>query len=171
MSEKIKTKINFSPSDWNMFSVTTSNYNTMAISIFKKCIGRVYDPSRKCWLFPNKSYKYLFDLLSECDEFELESTIHSSLLSKIQIVINKEDENEFYVQTPFDEKLIDLFNNFNGFFVPETKLRCFRTENRVAFDTMMLENEYEIKFEKDKPKSKYIKYFYLFYFPIYFLLL
>ena len=171
MSEKIKTKINFSPSDWNMFSVTTSNYNTMAISIFKKCIGRVYDPSRKCWLFPNKSYKYLFDLLSECDEFELESTIHSSLLSKIQIVINKEDENEIYVQTPFDEKLIDLFNNLNGFFVPETKLWCFRTENRVAFDTMMLENEYEIKFEKDKPKSKYIKYFSLFYFPIYFLLL
>jgi hypothetical protein len=83
-----------------MFSVTTSNYNTMAISIFIKCIGRVYDPSRKCWLFPNKGYKFLSDLLSECDEFEIESTIHSSLLSKIQIVINKEDENEFYVQTP-----------------------------------------------------------------------
>jgi hypothetical protein len=94
MSEKIKTKINFSPSDSNLFSVTTSNYNTMAIRIFEKCIGRVYDPSRKCWLFPNKSYKFLFDLLSECDEFELESTIYSSLLSKVQIVINKEDDNE-----------------------------------------------------------------------------
>ena len=38
MSEKVKTKINFSPSDWNMFSVTTSNYSTQAISIFIKMI-------------------------------------------------------------------------------------------------------------------------------------
>jgi hypothetical protein len=75
--------------------------------------------------------------------------LHSSLLSKILIVINKEDENEFYVQKPFDEKQINLFNNLNGFFVPETKLWCLRTENRIAFDTMMKENEHEIMFEKD----------------------
>ncbi len=67
MSEKIKTNINFSPSVWNMFSVTTFNYKTQAMSIFKNCIGRVSGPARKFWFFPYKSCKFLFELLSECD--------------------------------------------------------------------------------------------------------
>ena len=53
--EKRQTTIKFSPCDCNMFSVTTSNYNKKAIKaigLFKTCIGRVFDPKNKCWLFP-----------------------------------------------------------------------------------------------------------------------
>ena len=154
MSEKRITKVKLSTGDWNMFSVTTSNYNKNAIGMFKTCIGHVYDPTKKCWLFPNRCYKFLTDLINTSDEFEIESMIPESELNKIQIVIYKEDQSDFFVQTPFNENLVDIFNQLNGFFVPETKLWSFQTSGRAEFDAKMEAEGFDIKFEKDKPKSK-----------------
>jgi hypothetical protein len=54
MNQKPKNKISFIASDWNMFAVETSDYDRHAIALFKKCIGRVYDQTKRRWLFPNK---------------------------------------------------------------------------------------------------------------------
>jgi hypothetical protein len=145
--EKRQTTIKFSPSDWNMFSVTTSNYNKKAIGLFKTCIGRVFDPKNNCWLFPNRCYKFLIELISAYPEFQLESEISESFLKKV------------FVQTPFDENLEGIFNEMNGFFVPETKLWCFQTSGKSAFEASMLAKEYEIKYEKARPKSILFYYF------------
>jgi hypothetical protein len=115
----------------------------------------MYDPENKYWLFPNKCYKFFEDLLTAENDFVLESTISQSILNKIQIVINKEDNTNFYVKTPFDEALIDLYRELNGYFQDETKLWCFQQEKRDAFEEKMALNEYEIKYESDKPKSMY----------------
>jgi hypothetical protein len=56
MNQKPKNKISFIASDWNMFAVETSDYDSHAIALFKKCIGRVYDQANRRWLFPNKPY-------------------------------------------------------------------------------------------------------------------
>ena len=157
--EKRQTTIKFSPCDWNMFSVTTSNYNKKAIGLFKTCIGRVFDPKNKCWLFPNRCYKFLIELISAYPEFQIESEISESFLKKVQIVVTKEDQNNFFVQTPFDENLVGIFNEMNGFFVPETKLWCFQTSGKSAFEASMSAKEYEIKYEKDRPKSILFYYF------------
>ena len=154
-----KTILNFSAEDWNMFSITTSNYNKDAISLFKNCIGRVYNPNSKCWWFPNRSYEYLLKMISNCEELEIGMYLPASALTKIQIIINKEDGKNFYVQTPFDSTLVDLFNNLNGFFIPETKLWCFQSENRENFDTTVNSKGYEIKYEKDRPKSTLNNYY------------
>ncbi len=37
----------------------------------KKCIGRVYDQANRRWLFPNKSYKYLVELIQVCEDMEI----------------------------------------------------------------------------------------------------
>ena len=148
-----KTTIDFILCDWNMFAANTSNYSKQAIELFKRCIGRVYDQSNKRWLFPNRSYNFLYNLIKNCDTLEIGQTIPDYMLSKIQIIVYKEDAKHFFIKTPFDEKIIDLFSSLNGFFVPETKLWCFESSNREKFNATVLEKEYEIKFEKDQPQS------------------
>jgi hypothetical protein len=98
-----------------MFAVKTSDYDSHVIALFKKCIGRVYDQANRRWLFPNKSYKYLVELIQDCD-LEIVSYIDASELAKIQIIIYKEDGQYFYVQTPNDDRLVGLFNKINGGF-------------------------------------------------------
>ena len=155
MSARI-TNVDFIPCDWNMFAVVTSNYNKQVIGLFKRCIGRVYDQNNKRWLFPNRSYNFLKDLMSNCEYVEIGQTIDEHVLEKVQIIIHDENEKHFHVQTPFNEDIVDLFNSLNGYFVPETKLQCFETASRENFDETIEQKEYEVKYEKDKPKSKFI---------------
>ena len=153
MAER-KTIVDFIPCDWNMFAAITSNYNRQVIGVFKRCIGRIYDQTNKRWLFPNRTYKFLNGLLLNCENVEIDQTINESVLSKVQIIMHDEDEKHFYVQTPFNEDIVGLFSSLNGYFVTEKKLWCFETSNRENFDETILKKEYEVKFEKDKPKSK-----------------
>jgi hypothetical protein len=71
MNQKPKNKISFIASDLNMFAVETSDYDNHAIAFLKKCIGRVYDQANRRWLFPNKSYKYLVELIQVCEDLEI----------------------------------------------------------------------------------------------------
>ena len=155
MSARI-TNVDFIPCDWNMFAAVTSNYNKQVIGLFKRCIGRVYDQNNKRWLFPNRSYNFLKDLMSNCEYVEIGQTIDEHVLEKVQIIIHDENEKHFHVQTPFNEDIVDLFNSLNGYFVPETKLWCFETVSKQNFDETIEQKEYEVKCEKDKLKSKFI---------------
>ena len=154
MNQKPKNKISFIASDWNMFAVETSDYDSHAIALFKKCIGRVYDQANRRWLFPNKSYKYLVELVQDCEDLEIVSYIDAAELAKIQIIIYKEDGQYFYVQTPYDDALVGLFNKIGGgFFYYEAKLWCFEHSSRECFEETMKEKMYQIMYEKDRPKS------------------
>jgi hypothetical protein len=78
-----------------MFAVEASGYDGHAIALFKKCIGRVYDQANRRWLFPNKSYKYLVELIQDCEDLEIVSYIDAAELAKIQIIKYKEDGQYF----------------------------------------------------------------------------
>ena len=81
--KKQKVIVNFYPRDWNMFSASTNLYNHKSICIFKECIGRIYDPQTKAWLFPNATYSYLINQISKCSDLELGATIAKEYLDKI----------------------------------------------------------------------------------------
>ena len=160
-SEQRITKINFIAGDWNMFRVKTNNYNSKVIVIFKRCIGRIYDPDTKCWMFPNKCYKFLYDTLNTENDghYLIENTLAESELNNVQVVIAKEDINHFYVKIPFNETLIDYFREINGFFQTESKLWSFQQTSRQEFEDLMKDKQYTIKYEKDQPKSMFKKIF------------
>ena len=151
--KKPKVVVNLYAGDWNIFSATTTVYNRKAITIFKECVGRIYDPQKKAWLFPNTNYTYLIEQLARCDELEIGATIPREYLDKIQCVVTDENEVHFYVQTPFDEAIVSLFHQLNGYWMPEKKIWCFETSNKPDFHLLIQEKGYEIKYEKDKPKS------------------
>ena len=138
-SEKRITKINFIAGDWNMFHVKTNNYNSKVIATFKRCIGRIYDPDTKCWMFPNKCYKILNDILNTENEgnYFVENGLTESELNIIQVVIAKEDSDHFYVKIPFNETIIDYFRDMNGFFQCESKLCSFQQTIRQQFEDSM----------------------------------
>ena len=81
--KKPKVVVNLYAGDWNMFSATTTVYNRKAITIFKECVGRIYDPQKKAWLFPNTNYTYLIEQLARCDVLEIGATIPREYLDKI----------------------------------------------------------------------------------------
>jgi hypothetical protein len=108
--------------------------------IFKICIGRIYDTGTKCWMFPNKCYKFLFDSLNtENDGHYLIESYHliESEFNKVQVVIAKEDSDHFYVKIPFNMTLIDYFREMNGFFQTESNLCCFQQTSRQEFEDSM----------------------------------
>ena len=153
--KKQKVIVNFYPRDWNMFSASTNLYNHKSICIFKECIGRIYDPQTKAWLFPNATYSYLINQISKCSDLELGATIAKEYLDKIQCIITEENDVHFYVQTPFDEAIVGLFQQLNGYWVVEKKIWSFEISNKPDFYLLLNEKGYEIKYEKDKPKSKF----------------
>ncbi len=67
---------------------------------------------------------------------------------------HKEDGQYFYVQTPYDDALVGLFNKIGGgFFNHEAKLWCFEHSSRECFEETMKEKMFQIMYEKDRPKS------------------
>ena len=137
-----------------MFSAKSNVYNRKAIGLFKECIGRIYDPQRKASLFPNTTYTYLVEQISKCEELEIGATIPREYLDKIQCIVSDENDIHFYVQTPFDEGIVNIFHQLNGYWMSEKKTWCFETSNKPDFHMLMQEKGYEIKYEKDRPKSK-----------------
>ncbi len=97
MSTRI-TNVDFIPCNWNMFAAVTSNYNKQVIGLFKRCIGRVNDQNNKRWLFPNRSYNFLKDLISNCENVEIGQTIDEHVIDRLQIIINDENEKHFHVK-------------------------------------------------------------------------
>ena len=141
--------ISFIKGDWNMFAVKTSGYSQRAVNIYKNCIGREYNPSERAWFFPNTAYEYLYNVIKNND-FNIVETIDPQDLKKIQVIISDENEKYFYVITPFDETIIGIFQNLNGYFAD--KKWCFKIEEKDDFLKVMMENDYDVKYLKDKPQ-------------------
>jgi hypothetical protein len=89
------TNVDFIPCDWNMFAAVTANYNKQVIGLFKRCIGLVYDQNNKRWLFLNRSYNFLKDIMSNCENVGIAQTIDEHVLERVQIIIHDENENIF----------------------------------------------------------------------------
>jgi hypothetical protein len=59
----------------------------------------------------------LVELIQDCEDLEIVSYIDAAELAKIQIIIYKEAGQYFYVQTPYDDALVGLFNKIGGGFL------------------------------------------------------
>jgi hypothetical protein len=56
----------------------------------------------------------LIELIQDCEDLAIVSYIDAAELANIQIIIYKEDCQYFYVQTPYDDALVGLFNKIGG---------------------------------------------------------
>ena len=83
--------------------------------------------------------------ISKCEELEIGATIPREYLDKIQCIVTDENDIHFYVQTPFDEGIVNIFHQLNGYWMSDKKTWCFETSNKPDFHMLMQEKGYEIR--------------------------
>ena len=139
--------------DWNMYSVLGTRYCQRLISIFKKIIGREYNPSNKTWSFPLKSYKYLLELVREIDKVKITKELTEDEINSFQCIITNEEDNNFEIDLPFNELGIQICQNNNGLFDKQRKKWSFKNEKKESLIDGFNSLGIMTKYLKNKPKS------------------